>query len=68
MKLMASMTLICAAALASGCVPQGDYCQIDRTLWMNSQNTADFLAANDPQFLRDLTAHNEVNAANCSMR
>lgn len=53
------MTL-CATALLAGCeTPSGDYCDIAKPIYFESQQTVDWLLDNDRQALTEITVHNE---------
>lgn len=48
-------------ALVSGCVAStGDFCDIARPMYFNSDGVVDWLGDNDPRLLRDVVIHNEM--------
>lgn len=58
------------AGLLSGCVatsPSGDFCDIARPIYLNSEEVVDWLLENDEALLRDLVSHNEL-AAECGRK
>lgn len=65
-KLNPLIAILCVAGLLSGCVatsPSGDFCDIARPIYFNSEEVVDWLLANDETLLRDLVSHNELAAA-----
>lgn len=55
-----------SAALVSGCVASmTDECVWTETLYYGSDNVVDWLAANDPSLLADVTSHNEKRTEFC---
>jgi hypothetical protein len=54
------MTL-CALAVLSGCVTasSGDFCDIARPIYFDSENVVNWLSEHDSALLRDIVAHNE---------
>ena len=65
-KLNPLIATLCVAGLLSGCVatsPSGDFCDIARPIYFNSEEVVDWLLANDETLLRDLVSHNELAAA-----
>jgi hypothetical protein len=53
-----------SAALVSGCVKPTE-CVWTETLYYGSDNVVDWLAANDPSLLADVTSHNEKRTEFC---
>lgn len=50
-------------ALLSGCVsPSGDFCDVARPIYMDSEAVVDWLLENDEAMLRDVVSHNEMTA------
>ena len=65
-KLNPLIAILCVAGLLSGCVatsPSGDFCEIARPIYFNSEEVVDWLLENDETLLRDLVSHNELAAA-----
>jgi hypothetical protein len=63
------MTLILLSVLAlGGCAKtiDGSYCDISEPVYFNTQNTIDWLAENDPVFLRDTIIRNEIWSKLCN--
>jgi hypothetical protein len=54
-----------SAALVSGCVTPTDECVWTETLYYDSDNVVDWLAANDPSLLAGVTSHNEKRTEFC---
>lgn len=54
-----------SAALVSGCVASTTECVWTETLYYGSDNVVDWLAANDPSLLADVTSHNEKRTEFC---
>ena len=52
---------IFAAALLFGCVTanSGDFCDIARPIYFDSENVVSWLSEHDSALLRDIVAHNE---------
>lgn len=48
-------------AVSGGCavVPNGDFCDVARPIYISSTAVVDWLAENDEQLLRDVVSHNE---------
>jgi hypothetical protein len=47
--------------------PSGDFCDIARPIYFNSEEVVDWLLENDEALLRDLVSHNEL-AADCGRK
>lgn len=71
---MRFLLMTCAIMLASGCVTKPeklppelihDYCTKDKILWFNKDETLDYLALNEPEFLREYVKHNDKFEAAC---
>lgn len=62
------MTLILLIALLAGCAKtiDGNYCDIADPVYFNTQETIDWLAENDPRFLRDTITNNEIYDRLCN--
>jgi hypothetical protein len=56
---------ISSAVLVSGCVTPTDECVWTEMLYYGSDNVVDWLAANDPSLLADVTSHNEKRTEFC---
>jgi hypothetical protein len=56
--------MLCGSVLASGCVRPNE-CVWTETLYYDSDNVVDWLAANDPSLLAKVTSHNEKRAEFC---
>jgi hypothetical protein len=52
---------LCALAVLSGCVTanSGDFCDIARPIYFDSENVVSWLSEHDERLLRDIVAHNE---------
>jgi hypothetical protein len=49
--------------LLSGCVsPSGDFCDVSRPIYIDSEAVVDWLVENDEALLRDVVSHNEMTA------
>lgn len=61
------MTLILSIGLLAGCTTThgGSYCDINKPVYFSAQATVDWLAENDPQFLRNIVINNETYAGLC---
>jgi len=42
-----------------------DYCTKDKLLWFEHNKTIDYLAVEEPEFLRAFTKHNETLETSC---
>ena len=65
MKSKLLVMMISSLALVSGCALPTDECLWTETLYYDSDNVVDFLAANDPVLLTKVTSHNEKRAEFC---
>jgi hypothetical protein len=52
---------LCALAVLSGCetANSGDFCDIARPIYFDSENVVSWLSEHDSALLRDIVAHNE---------
>jgi hypothetical protein len=62
-KLLALM--LSSAAVVSGCATLPNECVWTETLYYGSDNVVDWLAANDPSLLADVTSHNKKRMEFC---
>jgi len=65
MKLKLSTLMLCVSGLASGCGTAASECVWTETLYYDSDDVVDWLSANDPSLLADVTSHNEKRAEFC---
>lgn len=65
MKSKLLVMMISSLALVSGCALPTDECIWTETLYYDSDNVVDFLAANDPVLLTEVTSHNEKRSEFC---
>lgn len=65
------------SVLVSGCATKPerlppelihDYCLKDKVLWFEHDATLDYLAQNEPVFLRDYVTHNDTFEAICLLK
>lgn len=53
--------MLSSVGLLSGCVtPSGDFCDIAKPMYFETDLTVEWLAENDEALLRDIVAHNEI--------
>lgn len=67
MKYKMTIMLLSVLALA-GCAKttDGNYCDVSQPVYFNAQATIDWLAENDPVFLRDTIIRNEIWSKLCN--
>ena len=68
MKLTSLTTLSCLIALGacSGTRIASEYCDIATPFYIDNEETIDYLVVDEPQFVRDVLAHNEIHAEVCN--
>ena len=59
------IVILSSLVLGSGCAIPTDECIWTETLYYDSDNVVDFLAANDPVLLTKVTSHNEKRSEFC---
>jgi hypothetical protein len=65
MKSRLYVLMLCVSVLVSGCVKPTAECVWTEMLYYGSDNVVDWLAANDPSLLADVTSHNEKRTEFC---
>lgn len=61
-----SMMTVSLTALLAGCAkPSGNYCDIARPIYFNSQSTLDWLLENDRDLVVGIVANNDTHEALC---
>ena len=65
MKSKLLVLMLSSLAAVSGCAALPDECIWTETLYYDSDNVVDFLAANDPVLLTKVTSHNEKRSEFC---
>jgi len=65
MKSKLLIVTLLGAGLLFGCakIPNGDFCDIARTIYFDGETVVGWLLDNDEQLLRNVVAHNEKVAA-----
>ena len=68
MKLISWTTLSCLIALGacSGTTVTSEFCDVAVPLRLDHDTTIDYLIADEPQFVREVLAHNEIHAEMCN--
>ena len=67
MRSISWTTLSCLIALGACSVETtSEYCDIATPFYIDHEETIDYLVVDEPQFVRDVLAHNEIHAEMCN--